>query len=52
MKQGRQTTVEERVELVNFTIANEKNDQAAVEKYGVSYLQVYSWIRKFEKDGS
>lgn len=27
-----QTSGEERVELVNFTIANEKNDQSAMEK--------------------
>lgn len=52
MKQGRKTTFEERVEIVNFTIAHEKDYQAAVEKYGVSYQQVYSWVRKFEKEGS
>ena len=23
-----------------------------IEKYGVSYQQIYSWVRKFEKDGS
>ena len=52
MKQGRKTTFEERVEIVNFTIAHDKNYQAAIEKYNVSYQQVYSWVRKFEKDGS
>lgn len=52
MKQGRKTTVEERVEIVNFTIAHEKDYQVAVEKYGISYQPVYSWVRKFEKDGS
>ena len=52
MKQGRKTTFEERVEIVNFTIAHEKNYLAAVEKYGVSYQQVYSWVQKFEKLGS
>ena len=52
MKQGRKTTFEERVEIVNFTIAHEKDYQAAVEKYGVSYQQVYSWVKKFEKKGS
>lgn len=52
MKQGRKTTVEERVEIVNFTIAHEKDYQAAVEKHGISYQPVYSWVRKFEKDGS
>lgn len=52
MHKGRKTTFEERVEIVNFTIAHGKDYQAAVEKYGVSYQQVYSWVRKFEKDGS
>lgn len=52
MKQGRKTTFDERVEIVNFTLAHEKDYQGAVEKYGVSYQQVYSWVRKFEQDGS
>lgn len=52
MKQGRKTTFEERVEIVNFTIAHDKDYQAAIETFGVSYQQVYSWVRKFEKEGS
>ena len=52
MKQGRKTTFEERIEIVNFTLAYEKDYQGAVEKYGVSYQRIYSWVRKFEKDGS
>ena len=52
MKQGKQTTFEERVEIVNDTIAHGKDYQAAIEKFGVSYQQVYSWVRKFEKSGS
>ncbi len=52
MKQGRKTTFEERVAIVNFTIIHDKDYQAAIEKYGISYQQVYSWVRKFEKDGS
>ena len=35
-----------------ITIAHDKDYQAAIEKYGISYQQVYSWVRKFEKDGS
>ncbi len=52
MKQGRKTTFEERVEIVNFTITHDKDYQAEIEKYGISYQQVYSWVIKFEKDGS
>lgn len=52
MRQGRKTTFEERVEIVNFTIAHNKDYQAAMEKYDVSYQQVYSWVKKFGKQGS
>lgn len=52
MKQGRKTTFEERLEIVNYTIAHEKNYQAAIDKFGDSYQQVYSWVRKFEKNDS
>ena len=52
MRQGRKTSFEERVEIVNFTIAHEKDYQAAMVKYSVSYQQVYSWVKKFEKQGS
>lgn len=52
MKQGRKTSFEERVEIVNFTIAHEKDYQSAVEKFSVSYQQVYSWVKKFEKEGA
>lgn len=52
MKKGRKTTFEERLEAVNFTIAHDKNYQAAIEKYDISYQQIYSWVRKFEKEGS
>lgn len=29
-----------------------KTIQAAIEKFGVSYQQIYSWVRKLEKNGS
>lgn len=52
MNKGRKTTFEERLEIVNYTIAHEKNYQAAIDKFGVSYQQVYSWVRKFENEGT
>lgn len=52
MNKGRKTTFEERLEIVTFTIAHEKDYQTAIEKFGVSYQQVYSWVRKFEESGS
>lgn len=51
MAKGRKTTQEERIEIVSHCIANNKGYSKTIEHYGVSYQQVYSWIRKYEKDG-
>lgn len=52
MNKGRKTTLEERVEIVAFCIANGKDYGLAAEKYGVSYQQIYSWVRKYEAKGT
>lgn len=51
MAKGRPTTFEERQEIVDYCIAHEKGYRSAMEKYGVSYAQVYSWVKKFEQEG-
>lgn len=51
MNKGRKTTKEERIEIVSFCIENGKNYGLTMEKYGVSYQQIYSWIRKYEEKG-
>ena len=51
MNKGRKTTQEERVEIVAFCIENGKDYGLAMEKYGVSYQQIYSWVRKYEARG-
>lgn len=51
MNKGRKTTQEERVEIVVFCIENGKDYGLAMEKYGVSYQQIYSWVRKYEAKG-
>lgn len=51
MTKGRLTTLEERIEIVSYCIANGKDYGAAIEKYGVSYQQIYSWVRKYEVKG-
>lgn len=48
---GRKTTFKERLEIVQFTIAHEKNYQLAIETYQVSYQQVYSWVQKYQTYG-
>lgn len=51
MNKGRKTSLNERIEIVNYTLACDKDYQAAMDKFNVSYQQVYNWVRKFEKDG-
>jgi transposase-like protein len=42
MTKGRNTTYEERVEIVSYCIANGNDYTATIEKYGVSYQQIYA----------
>lgn len=51
MTKGRLTTLDERIEIVSYCIAKGKNYSAAIEKYGVSYQQIYSWVCKYEEKG-
>lgn len=51
MTKGRTTTIDERIEIVSFCIASDKDYGATIEKYGVSYQQIYSWVRKYETKG-
>lgn len=51
MRQGRETTQEERIDIVAFCLENNKNYGLATEKYKVSYQQVYSWVKKYENSG-
>lgn len=47
MTKGRTTTYEERIEIVSFCIERGNDYTATIEKYGVSYQQIYSWVRKY-----
>ncbi|MGE6556760.1 IS3 family transposase [Exiguobacterium artemiae] len=51
MTKGRTTTFEERVQAVMDCIQNGKDYQNIMKTHRVSYQQIYSWVRKFEKDG-
>ena len=51
MNKGRKTTHEERIEIVAFCIENGKDYGLTMEKYGVSYQQIYLWVRKYEENG-
>jgi transposase len=51
MAKGRKTTQEERIEIVSDCIANNKDYGKTIERYGISYQQIYGWVRKYERDG-
>lgn len=51
MKQGRETTLEERVQIVRDCISGGKNYGEMAIKYQVSYQQVRSWTLRFEQMG-
>lgn len=51
MTKGRKTTQEERAAIVAFCIEHGKDYGLTVETYGVSYQQIYSWIKKYEEKG-
>lgn len=47
MGKGRSTTPEERIQIVEDCIADNKNYGEIALKYKVSYQQVYSWVKKY-----
>ena len=51
MTKGRNTTFEERIEIVKYSIEHNKNYNETAEKYKVSYQQVRSWTVKYEESG-
>lgn len=51
MTKGRKVTFDEKVEIVQYCIANGRNYYATMEKYQISYQQIYSWLQKYERGG-
>ena len=52
MRKARQTTSEERLEIVQDCLNNNKNYGAMALKYNCSYQQVRNWVLRYEKMGS
>ena len=48
----KKTTIEERKEIIEYCIAHNRDYKGAASKYGVSYSQVYSWVRKYDALGT
>ena len=51
MKQGRETTQEERLAIAKDCLENGCNYGETAIKHSVSYQQVYTWVKKFNEQG-
>ena len=51
MTKGRKTTFDERVDIVQYCIAHDRNYAETAIKFGVSYQQARSYTVKYEKGG-
>ena len=47
----RKTTLEERIQIVEYCIANSNDYSAAAKAYNCSYGQIYSWVKKYVANG-
>ena len=47
----RKTTLSERQKIVEYCIGHNKDYKGTAALFDVSYSQVYSWVRKYEKQG-
>ena len=48
---GRKTTKEERIDIVEYCLEHERNYKDTAARFGVSYSQVYDWVKKYEDKG-
>ena len=48
---SRKTTLEERLEIVNYVLANNNDFKGAADKYSVPYANVYNWVKKYNESG-
>ena len=48
---SRKTTLEERLEIVNYVLANNNDFKGAANKYSVPYANVYNWVKKYNESG-
>lgn len=51
MTKGRKTSWQERIDIVAFCIVHGKDYALTIQTYGVSYQQIYAWVRKYETKG-
>jgi transposase-like protein len=51
MTKGRKTSYNERIEIIKYCIENNNDYNKTVEKYKVSYPQIYTWMKKYKQFG-
>ena len=51
MAKARKTTLQERIDIVNHCMANNKQYKLTAEKFQISYNQAYQWVNKFVEQG-
>ena len=51
MKKARQTTLEERIEIVQYCLDHDRNYGEAAIRYECSYQQVRNWVIKYDAMG-
>lgn len=51
MTKGRNTTLEERIKIVEYCIEHKLDYTKTAELFQVSYAQVYSWLKKYNAQG-
>ena len=48
---SRKVSYEERIEIVNYCIANNYDYKGTADKYNIPYSQVYTWVKKVKENG-
>jgi len=48
---SRKTTIEERIEIVNWCLEHDKNYKETASLFNCSYTQVYQWVNKYLENG-
>jgi transposase len=48
---GRKTTLDERIEIIGYLIDNDIDYNKTSSHFNVSYQQVYTWYKKYQKLG-
>lgn len=51
MTKGRKTTIEEKLEIVEYCKLHNNEYKLAAEHFNVSYAQVYQWVKKYDEQG-